>query len=198
MSSLDELQALLGEPPHRQVNTDDWDEAEAYIGSALPADFKKFLDAYGGGVISGELVVFHPRGPGRLLERMHRTHEMFTERRDRALSHGEAEKFPYAFHPEPGGLISWGYDHSGDEHFFLPSAPGPDRWKIVTMVHEEGWETFDGSFSSFALASVRRLLDVGRYHGIDPEALEFLEPEDLEELVLAGEIGPVQPSFEPL
>jgi hypothetical protein len=35
-----------------------------------------------------------------------------------------------------------------------------------------------------------------RYHGIDPEALEYLEPEDLEELVAAGEIGPVQPSFE--
>ncbi|MFJ4206549.1 hypothetical protein ACIP2Y_44035 [Streptomyces sviceus] len=57
------------------------------------------------------------------------------------------------------------------------------------MVHEEGCETFDGPFSSFALAFVRRLLDVDRYHGI--------EPEDLDELAAAGEIGPVQPSFEP-
>ncbi|MFG2281620.1 hypothetical protein ACGFNQ_23365 [Streptomyces asoensis] len=31
----------------------------------------------------------------------------------------------------------------------------------------------------------------------EPEALEYLEPEDLEELVAAGEIGPVRPSFEP-
>ncbi|MFB6693290.1 hypothetical protein ACFCX3_22475 [Streptomyces virginiae] len=37
----------------------------------------------------------------------------------------------------------------------------------------------------------------GPYHGIEPEALEFLEPEDLAELVAAGEIGPVQPGFEP-
>ncbi|MEY2247455.1 hypothetical protein AB8A21_31700 [Streptomyces sp. BF23-18] len=51
------------------------------------------------------------------------------------------------------------------------------------MVHEEGCQTFEGSFPSFALSFVRRLLDVDRYQGIEPEALEFLEPEDLEELV---------------
>ncbi|MFE4052153.1 hypothetical protein [Streptomyces sp. YIM B13518] len=65
------------------------------------------------------------------------------------------------------------------------------------MVHEEGCEIFDGPFSSFALAFVRRLLDVDRYHGIEPEVLDHLEPEDLEELVAAGEIGPVRPGFEP-
>ncbi|MGQ5635790.1 MULTISPECIES: hypothetical protein [unclassified Streptomyces] len=65
------------------------------------------------------------------------------------------------------------------------------------MTHEEGCDTFDGRFSGFALAFVRRLLDVDRYHGLGPEALEYLEPEDLEELVAAGEIGPVRPSFEP-
>ncbi|MEW1869579.1 hypothetical protein AB0420_15820 [Streptomyces caelestis] len=66
------------------------------------------------------------------------------------------------------------------------------------MVHEEGCETFDGSFSAFALAFVRRLLDVDGYHGIEPEALDHLEPEDREELVVAGETGPVRPGFEPL
>ncbi|MFD7917566.1 hypothetical protein ACFV30_44075 [Streptomyces sp. NPDC059752] len=197
MSSLDELRALLGESAHWQSSPDDWTEVEQHIGSALPSDFKAFLNAYGTGVISGELVVFHPRGTSPLLERMRRTHGVFAERRDRALGRGDTEHIPFPFHPEPGGLISWGYDYSGDEHFFLPCDPDPDRWKIVTMAHEEGCETFDGPFSGFTLAFVRRLFDVDRYHGIEPEALEFLEPEDLEELVTAGEIGPVQPSFEP-
>jgi hypothetical protein len=31
----------------------------------------------------------------------------------------------------------------------------------------------------------------------EPEALDYLEPEDLEELVAAREVGPVQPGFEP-
>jgi hypothetical protein len=196
MSSLDELQTLLGEPVGREPDPDDWNEVEQYVGSALPSDFKMFLDAYGSGAISGELVVFHPHGSSPLLERMRETHQTFTERRERALRIRDSEHVPYPFHPEPGGLVSWGYDHSGDEHFFLPCDPDPDRWKVVTMFHEEGGETFDGPFSAFALAFVRRLVDLDRYHGIDPEALEYLEPEDLEELVAAGEIGPVQPSFE--
>ncbi len=199
MSVLDELRALLGEPVDRQVAPPpgDWSEVEEYVGSALPVDFKAFLDAYGSGAVSGELAVFHPRGSSPLLERMRETHQMFTARWERALSEGRSDHVPYPFHPEPGGLISWGYDQSGDEHFFLPCDPDPDRWKVVTMVHEEGCVTFDGTFSAFVLAFVQRLLDVDRYHGIDPDALEYLEPEDLEELVAAGEIGPVQPSFEP-
>lgn len=197
MSSLQELRALLGEPARRQCSPDDWNEVERYVGSALPGDFKAFLDAYGSGVISGELVVFHPGGSSPLLERMLKTHERFTERRDRSLDRGDVEHVPYPFHPEAGGLISWGYDYSGDEHFFLPCDPDPGRWKIVTMAHEEGCETFDGPFSSFAVAFVQRLLDVDPHNGIEQEALEFLEPEDLEELAAAGESGPVRPSFQP-
>lgn len=49
MSSLDELQAPLGRPARRQPNPDDWNEVEEHIGSALPSDFKTFLDAYGSG-----------------------------------------------------------------------------------------------------------------------------------------------------
>jgi hypothetical protein len=128
---------------------------------------------------------------------MRQTQELFAERRERSPRGGDAEHWPYPFHPEPGGLISWGRDFSGDEHFFLPCDADPDRWKIVTMVHEIGCETFDGPFSAFALSFVERLFNVDRYHGIKPEALEFLEPEDLEELAAAGEIGPVRPSLEP-
>lgn len=94
-------------------------------------------------------------------------------------------------------MISWGYDYSGDEHFFLPCDPDPDEWQIVTMIHGEGYETFDGPFSSFVLTFLRQLLDVDSYHGLAPEELEFLEQEDLEELVANGEIGPVQPIFKP-
>ncbi|MEU6352265.1 hypothetical protein ABZ896_23565 [Streptomyces sp. NPDC047072] len=198
MTPLEELRSLLGAPPGRRPRPDDWADVEHHLGSALPADFKAFLDAYGSGVISGELVVFHPGGSTPLLERMRKTHQRFAGRRARAFGDGDTGHVPHPFHPEPGGLISWGYDHSGDEHFFLPCDPDPGRWKIVTMAHEEGCETFDGPFSGFVLAFVRQLLDVDPYHGVEPEALEFLEPEDLAELAAAGEIGPVQPSFEPL
>lgn len=74
MSSLDELQALLGAPALRQAGPADWDEVEGHVGSALPGDFKAFLNTYGSGVLSGELVVFHPLGSSPLLTRMRTTH----------------------------------------------------------------------------------------------------------------------------
>lgn len=192
MTDLDELMQLFSPPPSRRPRADDWAEVESYIGSALPSDFKAFLDVYGTGVISQELVVFHPRGTSPLLARMRQIHESYGRSRQR---HPDGR--PYPFHPEPGGLISWGYDYSGDEHFFLPCDPDPDRWKIVTMVHEIGVDVFDGPFTGFVLAFVDRLRNVDRLHGLDPAALEFLEPEDLDELVSSGEIGPIEPSFEP-
>ncbi|MER5582930.1 hypothetical protein [Streptomyces asoensis] len=51
MSSLDELRALLGEPVGQEAHSRDWDEVEQYVGSALPSDFKAFLDAYGSGTV---------------------------------------------------------------------------------------------------------------------------------------------------
>ena len=125
------------------------------------------------------------------------TDRLFAERRGGDLNRSDLEDCPYPFRPEPGGLISWGYDHSGDEHFFLPCDAEPGKWKILAMIHEIGCETFDGSFSDFVLPFVQRRLDVDRYHGIDQDALEFLEPEDLEELVASGGIGPTRPSSEP-
>lgn len=105
----------------------------------------------------------------------------------------EPGAYPFRFHPEPGGSISWGYDHSGDEHFFLPCDPDPDRWKVVTNINGFDPKVFDGTSSAF----VERLRGIDPHDGPDPGALEFLEPEDLEELVDLSEIGPVMPSFEP-
>ncbi|MFJ3777175.1 hypothetical protein ACIPX0_36305 [Streptomyces sp. NPDC090075] len=192
MTALDELVQLFGPPPARELSPEDWTEVEEYVGSALPGDFKKFLDAYGAGVICEELVVFHPRGSSPLIDRMRRISESFGKswRRDQ-------DEYPFRFHPEPGGLISWGYDYSGDEHFFWPCDRDPDRWKVVTNINGSNPQVFDGSFTGFVLSFVQQLRDVEPHHGIDPAALEFLEPEDLNELEERGEIGPGKVSFEP-
>ncbi|MEV6978842.1 SMI1/KNR4 family protein [Kitasatospora sp. NPDC093806] len=192
MAGLDDLVQLFGPPPVRDPSPDDWAEVEGYLGSALPGEFKAFLDAYGTGLICGELVVFHPRGSSPLLDRMRKIHESFGQswRRD-------SDEYPFRFHPAASGLISWGYDYFGDEHFFWPCDADPDRWKIVTNINGGDPEVFDGSFIDFLLAFVDGLRAVDPHHGIDQAALEFLAPEDLEELAERGEIGPVEPSFEP-
>ena len=185
MAALDELVELLGRPPYRPAREQDWVEVERYVGSALPGDFKAFLDRYGSGALCGELTVFHPRGSSPLLTRMREIHEFFGQARE-----DYPQDHPYPFHPEPGGLISWGYDPSGDEHFFLPCDPDPGHWTIVTMVHEVGVEVFDGSFAQFALDFVRRLCK------LDADTSQA-EPDDEDEWAELGLAGPITPSFEP-
>lgn len=194
MTALDDLLRLLGPPTAaRTPSPDDWTETEAYVASPLPTDFKTFLDTYGTGVVCDELVVFHPRGDSPLLARMRQVHERRAAARRRAP---DLHTFPV--HPEPGGLISWGYDHSGNEHFFWPCDPDPDRWKVVTDSHGLELEVFEGPFTAFVLDYVERLRNLDPHHGLDPDELEFLEPEDLAELAERGEIGPVEPSFKPI
>ncbi|WP_030723273.1 hypothetical protein [Streptomyces sp. NRRL F-2580] len=74
----------------------------------------------------------------------------------------------------------------------------PRPWLLEDR-HEHqrvGPQVFDGPFTDFVLAFVARLSDVAPHHGIDPALLEYLKPEDLNELPERGEIGPVNPSFE--
>jgi hypothetical protein len=51
MSGFDDLKQLLGVPSRRSRPSGDWTDVERYVGSALPSDFKAFMDAYGAGVI---------------------------------------------------------------------------------------------------------------------------------------------------
>ncbi|MET7567219.1 hypothetical protein ABZT04_01750 [Streptomyces sp. NPDC005492] len=155
MTALDDLVRLLGPgAAARDSSADDWTGVETYVASALPADFKRFLDTFGTGVICDELVVFHPRGTSPLLDRMRQIHKRFGESRRRI-----PDFHPFPYHPEPGGLISWGYDHSGDEHFFWPCDPDPGRWKVVTHSHGTEPEVFEGSFTAFVLDFVEQSRD---------------------------------------
>ncbi|WUJ90010.1 DUF4265 domain-containing protein [Streptomyces mirabilis] len=84
---------------------------------------------------------------------------------------GRPDGFPYPFHSQPGGLISWSHDYCGDEHFFLPGAA---RQSVINAFQELG---VDGEgierFGMVALdvppaadvAKVQRLLN----HGVSEE-----------------------------
>ncbi|MFF2658254.1 SMI1/KNR4 family protein [Kitasatospora sp. NPDC058032] len=180
MSNLDEIFRIFGAPPAHGYRAGAWGEIEEYLGSRLPGDFKEFVDVYGPGLICGELVIFHPDGRTPLLSRMLRIHESFG--RSRRVESG---RYPFSFFPSPGGLISWGYDQSGDEHFFWPCDENPDRWKIVTNMNGIDPVVFDGSFGEFIVKFAQEL----RY--LNPES----ELNDSDELV---EFGEMPPFFEPI
>ncbi|MEU9088489.1 hypothetical protein [Streptomyces sp. NPDC048357] len=170
MTELGELKRLWGEPAPRLHTSSDWAEVENYLGSSLPSDYEAFMDVYASGIISEELMVFHPHGSTPLLPRMCEIHARASRSRERRPG-----DFPHPFHPEEAGLVYWGYDFGGDEHFFMPCSPDPNQWKVVTAVHGSSCVTFDGPSVAFVLDFVKNL--------------QFMDE--------AGNIGPATPSFEP-
>ncbi|MFK0014830.1 tyrosine-type recombinase/integrase [Streptomyces sp. NPDC091027] len=140
MPSLQRLQALLGKPeeawgwPRREV----WEASEQHLGVTLPADYKAFMDVYGPGTLGGYLHLNRPTGlmtPAEL-------EDFWSLEAWRDARKGWEDLYPFPFHPDPGGLISWGHDEHSSEYYFLANDPDPDNWEIV-VGSRGGFETQD-------------------------------------------------------
>lgn len=98
-----------------------------------------------------------------LLDNAARTGAILREHRDTYPA-----RFPYAFYPEPGGLLSWGSGIGGEECFWLTEGPDPDAWPVVV------WDT--GQWRHFDTGMVDTVLHVVR--GDDPFLRETFFDED--------------------
>ncbi|MGW1535667.1 SMI1/KNR4 family protein [Streptomyces aureus] len=144
-SSLDRLRALLGEPvTWGWARPGPWTASERYLGVELPSDYKAFLDLYGPGSIDGYLSLTRPlEADAAELDRLWSLDAWRRARLD------APDLYPYPFHPDPGGLISWGSDESGNEYYFLALEPDPDEWRIVVGSESNDWFETAGTFSDF-------------------------------------------------
>jgi hypothetical protein len=128
--ALARLQALVP-PPHAPVERADprrWPEVEAELGTALPADYKALVEAYGSGRFDELLWLFSPfapRGPGNLLDERHTTLDAYRESRRRF-----PDRLPLPPFPEPGGLLPLGRSDNGNELYWLTGG-APDAWAVV-------------------------------------------------------------------
>lgn len=131
--SLAHLFALAGPPPDDPVRID-W----TVTGTRCPGDFRAFVDRYGlGGWDDFELVVPHTGS-----DDAHRTkHAELRLRRDEAPG-----EMPFAFDPEPGGMIQWGF--SLGDHAFCWDTTGddPDTWPTWVFT-DDGHHRLDLGFT---------------------------------------------------
>lgn len=67
------------------------------------------------------------------------------------------ELYPYPFHPDPGGLISWGSDKHSSEYYFLAIEPDPDEWRIVVGSEYNRWFETAGTFCEFLVRRFDRI-----------------------------------------
>ncbi len=143
-SPFDRLVSLLP-PPAGEVAGVPWHQSRPEIGLDFPADYRHFVDHYGGGKIvrpegMTSLSVYGPcdqeppwggaRGFAALMaNQVEEIYPLFVfDDADEDYWGGTV----YPVQPDPGGLLAWGDNEYGDIFFWLTEDPDPDRWPVIT------------------------------------------------------------------
>ena len=151
-SSLEDLVHLIA-PPSSPVDAgkpDQWQDVERALGTALPTDYKQFVNAYGSGEFNDLFWIYNPfsgvecmnllweAGVPDSLENDEELGRVY--RLDSWLDHYYGlrceypEKCPLPPFPEPGGLLPLGGDSNGGSVCWL-TVGGPDAWPIIRIPH---------------------------------------------------------------
>jgi hypothetical protein len=142
-----------------------WGEAPDKVGFEFPADYRQFVDAYGGGTVERpQYVGLKVRAPhvtalgprdrpgfeGFVAHHLDQVRPLFTyPGAEEVMWNGE----PRPLYPEPGGLLSWGSSQESDQFFWLTQDANPDRWQVVGWSrHDASTFVFDGGMVEFLLA----------------------------------------------
>ena len=142
----------------------DWSPVETVLGTALPNDYKRFIDAYGAGLIDDHLTVCAPDAPRDWADQVR--HNIWAQdcvRLDFAgpdnysgdwdlgdPSHWEPNHQDVPSWFEPGDdVISWGHTGNGDLLFWhVKPGVAPDDWPVVLKEEGPYWEQYGVGFSA--------------------------------------------------
>ncbi|MGW0885570.1 SMI1/KNR4 family protein [Streptomyces sp. NPDC002671] len=149
VTSLEELQNLLGEPRFLWSDPTPWNDLEQNLGVPLPRELREFSDAYGAILINNQLDIGHPGVTnGNLGVTIQRTIE--------AWSRAPEDEVPYAVGTEPGSLLPWAGTSSGETLFFRIPEDVSSVWPIgVYESNEGGYLEYTLSFNEWMLAYLR-------------------------------------------
>jgi hypothetical protein len=147
---VEQLAAVL-RPPAGGGDSIDWEQIRLEHGVVFPADYRSFVEVYGGGSIDDYIAIFTPEvedSPyGMILG-------------GAALIPGLRHSDGYPYYPDPDGIFHWGGDMEGDDVFWNCVSDDPDEWTILVWKrhpgpYEERWEPFSGGMVEFLLAMIR-------------------------------------------
>ncbi|MFI0715039.1 SMI1/KNR4 family protein [Streptomyces inhibens] len=105
----------------------DWSEVEEIWQTRFPSDYVRFMQVYGAGLVSGEIVVLLPvpqsgtytdgSGLRDETENARLTWEMCKDGAD--------------FDVDPGSIVAWGVSTGADIYCWLTTDDDPDRWPVL-------------------------------------------------------------------
>ena len=135
MNALDELRIALPPPNRPFFAAGDWLAVETSLGTALPSDYKAFINTYGEGGINDCLVI---QSPFRWIADGRDVRQTWTNWA--SIYHdfaGYGANIPYPIFPAPGGVLPFGSD--GDVNWLSWRTVGePDAWPFVYYDRSKG------------------------------------------------------------
>ncbi|MEV5008968.1 SMI1/KNR4 family protein [Streptomyces sp. NPDC093064] len=138
-------------PPSGSGRTVKWAAVQEALGIVLPADCKRLVQPYGGGLFAGMLRLLEPGCPDPMYDLVART----AEREEILAELWEAgEDKPTELHEGNARLVPWGYVEGAGHFLYWLGQPGaePEEW---TVLLNEGrgplWEACPVSCSRFIL-----------------------------------------------
>jgi hypothetical protein len=143
----------LAPPPEHPVDAgspDRWDGVERVLGTALPGDYKRFINVYGTGDFNDLFYVYNPfsgvdrrnllwqAGVPGSLEKDEELGRVYPLDSDSEYFHLMRASWPDLdlpeLYPEPGGLLPLGGDKNGGFAFWAAEG-APDEWPLVLYPH---------------------------------------------------------------
>ncbi|MFJ4468056.1 SMI1/KNR4 family protein [Streptomyces sp. NPDC089424] len=145
------LRQLLA-PPGSGGDAVDWDEVERSSGLVLPADYREFVEVYGGGEIDEYLSVSTPPVPGS-------PYGDLLERKDPALPEQDRERICAVLRRDVlPPLLPFADTASGDVAFWVREGE-PDGWRVLVFRRQtpygtDRWTLFDRGMADFCGAAL--------------------------------------------
>ncbi|MFE4369773.1 SMI1/KNR4 family protein [Streptomyces sp. NPDC056835] len=161
-------------PPPVGGRTVRWSAVEDALGIALPADYRRLVEMYGGGVFAGVVRLLEPGCPDAMYDLVAQT----AEREEILADLWEVgEDKPSELHEGNVRLVPWGYVEGAGHFLYWLVRPDvePEEW---TVILNEGrgplWEAYPVSCSQFLHDVVARTTTSFYFSNLD----DIVDPED--------------------
>jgi hypothetical protein len=138
-------------PPVEPAETgrrEDWRQVESTLGTALPSDYKEYIDTYGTGKLADFLLPLNPFSKNPHLNLIQQVPRRLGALRELKQQGGD-RACPYPLFPESGGLLPWGITDNGDVLYWRTEGR-PDHWgTVVNESRGPEFEQFDEPMTDF-------------------------------------------------
>jgi hypothetical protein len=110
-----------------------WSDAEQFLGTRLPSDYRELIDDRGPGIVA-DVVVYGPGGAEGTLDLVQWLEGI--RRLIGSLRQITCDHFPPPFYPEAGGILPWGLLHGRQIVGWAVTSDDPDTWPVVVLTTE--------------------------------------------------------------